>query len=209
MAVFRASQVGRLMAYPDKDKLPDGALTYIHELASQILLDWQPEFCGDEMQKGIQCEDESIELINQVKGKEYKKNTNRITTDLLTGEWDVEDEAESLIIDVKTAYSKKTFPLVMKEGDKKLYEWQLRAYMHLRGLEQASIIYTLVDTPLELIKNWDNPGWHVVSHLPPAYRLTELNIKRDMEKEEMLLNRCKLAKAKLDEVLESKGYIKF
>lgn len=38
--IFRASMVGNLMSYPDKDKLPDGAITELDKMISQQLLNW-------------------------------------------------------------------------------------------------------------------------------------------------------------------------
>jgi hypothetical protein len=194
------------MAYPDKNILPDGAVSYINELASQIILNWQPELDTFAIEKGKQCEDASIALFNSVTGKAYTKNSNRITTDLLTGEWDIEDESESLIIDVKSAYSKKTFPIAIKDGDRKLYEWQLTAYMHLRNLDNSMLAYCLVDTPESLISKKDNEDWHKVSHIPERYRVTTFDMERNKEKEEQLIARCKLAQKRLLEILDSRGY---
>jgi hypothetical protein len=206
MMQFRASSVGKLMAYPDKNILPDGAVSYINELASQIILNWQPELDTFAVEKGKQCEDASIALLNSVTGKAYTKNSNRITTDLLTGEWDIEDESESLIIDIKSAYSKKTFPIAIKDGDRKLYEWQLTAYMHLRNLDNSMLAYCLVDTPESLISKKDNEDWHKVSHIPERYRVTTFDMERNKEKEEQLIARCKLAQKRLLEILDSRGY---
>jgi hypothetical protein len=206
MMQFRASSVGKLMAYPDKNTLPDGAISYINEIASQIILNWQPELDTFAIEKGKQCENESISLLNSFLGKDYTKNSNRITTDLLTGEWDIEDESESLIIDIKSAYSKKTFPIAIKDGDRKLYEWQLTAYMHLRNLDNARLAYCLVDTPEPLISKKDNEDWHKVSHIPERYRVTTFDMERNKEKEEQLIARCKLAQKRLLEILDSRGY---
>jgi hypothetical protein len=194
------------MAYPDKNTLPEGAVSYINELASQIILEWKPELDTFAIEKGKQCEDESIELLNDFLGKAYTKNSTRKTTDLLTGEWDIEDESESLIIDIKSAYSKKTFPIAIKDGDRKLYEWQLTAYMHLRNLDNAMLAYCLVDTPAQLISKKDNEDWHKVSHIPERYRVTTFDMTRDATKEKQLLDRCKLAQKRLLEILESRGY---
>lgn len=206
MMQFRSSSVGKLMAYPDKNTLPDGAVSYINELASQIILNWQPELDTFAIEKGKQCEDDSIALLNSVTGKSYTKNATRKTTDLLTGEWDIEDESESLIIDIKSAYSKKTFPIAIKEGDRKLYEWQLTAYMHLRNLDNAMLAYCLVDTPEPLISKKDNEDWHHVSHIPERYRVTTFQMSRDATKEEQLIARCKLAQMRLVEILDNRGY---
>lgn len=206
MLQFRASAVGKLMAYPERDSLPAGAITAIYEKASQIILDWEPKLDLRIIEKGRKCEDEAISLLNQVKGKNYVKNNTRLTTDLLTGEWDIYCEEEDLIIDIKNAYSKKTFPVFIKEGDKKDYEWQLTAYMALKNASRARIVYALVDTPEELINPHDDIDWHIVSHIDPKSRLTEFNMERCAEREQQLLNRLKLAQVKLKEILEEKDF---
>lgn len=206
MLQFRASGVGKLMAYPERDSLPAGAITAIYEKASQIILDWEPKLDLRIIEKGRVCEDDAIALLNQVKGKNYVKNTTRLTTDLLTGEWDIYCKEEDLIIDIKNAYSKKTFPIFIKEGDKKDYEWQLTAYMALKNASRARIAYVLVDTPEELINPYDDISWHIVSHIDPKNRLTEFNMERCFERERQLLSRVKLAQIKLKEILEEKGF---
>lgn len=206
MLQFRASGVGKLMAYPERDSLPAGAITAIYEKASQIILDWEPKLDLRVIEKGRVCEDEAIGLLNQVKGKNYVKNTIRLTNDLLTGEWDIYCKEEDLIIDIKNAYSKKTFPIFIKEGDKKDYEWQLTAYMALKNASRASIAYVLVDTPEELINPYDDIDWHIVSNIDPKNRLTEFNMERCAEREQQLLNRVKLAQIKLRGILEEKGF---
>ena len=40
--LFRASQVGRLMTYPEKDTLADGAMSLVYEMEKQIMLVWRP-----------------------------------------------------------------------------------------------------------------------------------------------------------------------
>lgn len=206
MLQFRASGVGKLMAYPERDSLPAGAITAIYEKASQIILDWEPKLDLRIIEKGRVCEDEAIALLNQVKGKSYAKNTTRLTTDLLTGEWDIYCKEEDLIIDIKNAYSKKTFPIFIKEGDKKDYEWQLTAYMALKNASRARIAYVLVDTPEELINPYDDISWHIVSHISPKNRLTEFKMERCFDRERQLLRRVKLAQIKLKEILEEKGF---
>lgn len=206
MLQFRASGVGKLMAYPDKNSLPVGAISHIQELASQIILDWQPKLDMHVIEKGRACEQDAIDLLNEVFGKSYQKNKERITTDLLTGEWDIFCELQNLIIDIKNAYSKKTFPMFLKDGDKKLYEWQLVAYMHLKNAGHAQVAYCLVDTPEELISMRDDPDWHLVSYIPPELRVTTFNMERNIEKEEQLLARVKLAQDKLKEMLADKGF---
>lgn len=192
MIMFRASMVGDLMTYPDKDKLPDGAITVLNTMISQELIKWcDNEFDYVTTEKGKICEHESIEIYNEVNDTFYVKNADRITKGILTGECDLLDEKESLVIDIKTAYSKKTYPLILKMS--KLYEWQLRAYMYLYDVNQAELAYCLVNTPQDLILNKDQKHWHVVDDVPVNLRVSSLRIDRDFDKEQQLLNRLVLA----------------
>lgn len=206
MLKFRASMIGKLMAYPDKDTLSAGAMTAIYEKASQIILGWEPKLDMQVIEKGRQCEDDAIELLNSVLGKSYTKNETRLSTDLITGEWDIFDEEENKIIDIKNAYSKKTFPVIITEGDMKLYEWQLTAYMHLKDADKAAIAYCLVDTPEELISRRDDPDWHAVSHIPECDRVTIFEMERCYKKERQMLKKVKLAQGELKRILEERDF---
>ncbi|HCM30556.1 MAG TPA: hypothetical protein DIC32_01940 [Acinetobacter radioresistens] len=206
MIQFKASGVGKLMAYPEKDTLSDGALTHVYELASQILLNWKPALDTYEIEKGRVVEDQTIALYNQVSGNFYVKNNERKKTDLFTGECDINEEDEDLILDIKSSYSKKTFPLILKEGDKKLYEWQLDTYMLLWDRNYAGLVFGLVDTPSHLIKKQDPEDWHIVGHIPPELRITTIFKERDAKREQQLINKTRVAQDVLLEILDKRGY---
>ena len=206
MIQFRASSIGKLMSYPDRDTLADGALTHVYELASQILLDWKPALNTFEIEKGRVVEDQTIALYNQVSGNFYVKNTERKTSDLFTGECDINEEDEDLILDIKSSYSKKTFPLIIREGDKKLYEWQLDTYMHLWDRNHAGLVFGLVDTPSHLIKKQDPEDWHIVGHILPELRVTTIFKERDAKREQQLINKTRVAQDVLCEILDKRGY---
>lgn len=121
MMQIRASSVGHIMAYPENPALSDGAISYIHKLASQIMFEWQDELELNVLRKGIEVEDDSITLLNFVKGKSYVKNKQRLTNDLFTGEWDIYDPDEDAVLDIKSAYSKKSFPIIIKEKDRMVF----------------------------------------------------------------------------------------
>lgn len=198
--IFRASMVGDLMSYPNKDKLPEGAITILDKMVSQKLLNWQDaQLDFFTLQKGIQCEAESIELYNEIKDTFYIKNVERVTMGNLTGECDLLDTGERLVIDIKTAYSKATFPLNLKLS--KLYEWQLRAYMHLYNVNQAELAYCLVDTPQEFIKAKDPTEWHIMSDVQLKLRVSTLRIERDEVKEQQLLKRLQICSQYIKEEL--------
>ena len=206
MIQFRASSIGKLMSYPDRDTLADGALTHVYELASQILLNWKPALNTFEIEKGRVVEDQTIALYNQVSGNFYVKNTERKTSDLFTGECDINEEDEDLILDIKSSYSKKTFPLIIREGDKKLYEWQLDTYMHLWDRNHSGLVFGLVDTPSHLIKKQEPEDWHIVGHILPELRVTTIFKERDAKREQQLINKTRVAQDVLCEILDKRGY---
>jgi hypothetical protein len=197
--MFRASQVGSLMAYPDKDTLPKGAINYLETLVSQHLLNWQDEIDMLALEKGIAVENESIDLFNLVMGKQLSKNTERKDNGLITGECDLLDG--NTIWDIKSSYSKKTHKMFIDLKDNKLYFWQLVSYAELWDIEYAGLARCLVSTPEHLINKRDNPTWHFVDHIEPSYRVTTAKMQVTQEQREQLINRVKLAKNKLDAMI--------
>ena len=199
--LFRASEVGALMVYPDKDKLPAGAMTFIENKASQILLDWREQVDTLPMLKGTQVEDASIALFNEVTGNFFFKNTERKANDFITGECDIFDEDTNTIWDIKSSYSKKTHKIRIDVKENKTYFWQLVSYAELWDAENAGLARCLVDTPEELISSKDDPDWHVVSHINPRFRCAMASMEVTIELREQLMNRVKLAHNKLQEML--------
>jgi hypothetical protein len=207
MKQFRASSLSKIMGYPEKDMLPDGAITEIAKIASQIILGWDDdELDVQTVKKGILCEQDSIDLFNHVFGTNYKKNKERVTTDLITGECDIITKEESRVVELKTVWSKETFPLFLDEGGGKKYEWQQRGYMHGYDVNECVLAYALVDTPIELLKPWDDINKHVVSNIKPELRLSWVSLKRDAKKEDQMIRRCQRAQMYLMELLAKKGY---
>lgn len=203
--MFRASQIGRIMGKPDDDKLPDGAITYIKELASQSILEWEDKensFFATE--KGILVEDESIALFNSVTGNFFIKNAERRNNGLITGECDIIEG--DIVWDIKSSYSKKTHELFINLKSNKLYFWQLVSYAELWNVSEAGLAKVLVDTPMGLIDTRkDENDWHIVSHIEPRKRVTYKSMQVTTELKEQLMNRAKLAQNKLNEMLAEYG----
>ena len=147
------------------------------------------------IQKGVECEQKSIELLNNVEfrlSKPYVKNTERKSNEWITGECDIYDPDTKLIRDIKTSWSLATFPLFATNADD--YEWQMRGYMMLWDCDAASVDYCLVDTPEHLI-GYEQRELHIVSHIEPEKRVKSFVYKRDLEKEERIKQRCEQLQA--------------
>jgi len=178
--------------------LSAGAKTVIKSLAKQSVYGYDEQISGKYLDKGIQCEDDSIDLYNAVFFTSHKKNTERKTNDWITGECDLFTPAK--ITDIKSSWSLQTFPALSEDGADKLYEWQGRAYMMLWGVEKFEIAYCLVNTPDDLI-GYERPELHYVEHIAPEHRITTVQYVRDLVLEDKIKNRCTVANEYLDQMI--------
>lgn len=170
-----------------------GAKTYIRELAAQEIFGVDFEVSSKPIEKGIECEDIAIDLLNQVRGLALSKNVERKTNDFITGECDLFDKENRRGHDIKCSWSIATFPISQTDCEDKLYEWQMRGYMALWDADEWEVNYCLVDTPDRLI-SFEPMQLHVVSHLPEWMRVTSWSIKRDLEKEAAIYEKVKHAR---------------
>lgn len=201
--LFRCSSLGKIMTEPrtkSEGILSVGAKTYIRELAQQEILGIEFEFSSKETQKGIEVEQDSIDLLNRVRSLTLAKNTERRSNGLITGECDLFDVDARKGYDLKSSWSAKTFPGWVMDCEDKLYEWQCRGYMVLWDADEWSVAYALVDTPDRLI-GYEPLQMHVVSHIPEHMRLTEWTIKRDSSKEDLIREKVEAAQAYYRQVI--------
>ena len=69
MFLIRASSVGKLMTSAKSKKPEDlsaGAITYCKQLAKEFVYGYRKEINSKYLDKGIICEDQSIQLYNDV-----------------------------------------------------------------------------------------------------------------------------------------------
>ena len=201
---FRCSSLGKLMTEPrskSEGPLSVGAKTYIRELAAQEIFGVDFVVSSKAMEKGIEAEGDSIDLLNSVRGLSLVKNTERRSNDFITGECDLFDASARRGHDIKTSWSIATFPITIADCEDKLYEFQMRGYMALWDAEEWEVDYCLVDTPERLIA-FEPMDLHVVSHLPEWMRVTTWTIKRDLEKEAAIFEKVKAANEYMKLVLQ-------
>lgn len=194
--LIRCSSLGKIMTEPRTKAegiLSVGAKTYIRELAQQEILGVDFEFSSKETQKGIEVEDESIALLNRVRGLSLAKNTERRSNGLITGECDLYDAERKRGHDLKSSWSAKTFPGWVADCEDKLYEWQMRGYIWLWDADEWEVNFALVDTPERLI-GFEPLQMHVVSHIPEHMRLTSWVIQRDFAKERAIVEKVEAAR---------------
>lgn len=197
--LFRASMVGKLMTEPrskSEGPLSQGAKSAIRDIAAQHILSLEFETSSREMEKGIECEPDSIALLNRVRGLALVKNQDRRNDGFVTGECDLYDADRREGYDLKTAWSAATFPILAEDiggSARALYEWQCRAYMALWDAPRWHVAYTLVNTPERLI-GYEPPSLHFFDHIPEHMRLTVWTIERDAAKEAAMREKVKQAR---------------
>lgn len=186
---IRSSALGKIMTNPRKktEVLSAGCKTYIKELVKEDLFNYRTTIDSKYLTKGIDLEDTSINLYNEVHNTLYLKNTERLSNEFITGECDI--NTEDTIIDIKTSWSLETFPPAPEDINNKDYEWQLRAYMWLYDKPKAELAYCMVSTPDYLLKDWDNYKIHKVDKHDPFLRVTTISFERDKDKEQEIMER--------------------
>ena len=171
---WHPSALGKLMTAPKlkSEVLSETAKSEIRKIAKEQFFGFSSSITTKPMMKGKDWEEESIALVNQVRGTFYVKNKERFENEFLTGEPDI--ILDHSIIDIKTSWSLETWPATPHEGMNKDYEWQLMAYCWLLNKSHAELIYCMIDTDDSLLNDWDNRFIHKVSHIDPVKRITVL-----------------------------------
>lgn len=191
--------VGKLMTEPRskaEGPLSQGAKTAIRDIAAQHILGIDFEVSSKEMEKGIECEPDSIALLNRVRGLALVKNEERRNDGFVGGECDLFDPASREGYDLKTAWSAATFPILADDiggSQRNLYEWQCRAYMALWDAPRWNVAYALVNTPERLI-GYEPATMHFFDHIPEHMRLTVWTIERDAAKEAEMREKVRMAR---------------
>lgn len=211
---IRSSAIGKLMASPRNkgEVLSETAKTYIQDLFKENELGIAREFWSRYTDKGLQMEDEAIDFAGQVLGWEFVvKNEESFENDWITGTPDV--LTKTLLADIKCSWDGNTFPLFDTELKNKDYFWQMQGYMWLTGLEQAELVYCLMDTPHQIVEDevrrahWKAglidedidlreavQSQHTFSHLPNNLRIKRFIVEKDEKAIEQIKEKVELAR---------------
>lgn len=118
-----------------------------------------------------------------------------------------------MIIDVKNSWDCFTFPVFNTDLPEKNYYWQVQGYMSLTGKNNAQVIYTLMDTPIEIVEKeiyyklgeeWGETeeaqirAYHTYKNIPVKYRFKAFHVYRNDQDIERINQR----------VIECNTYIK-
>lgn len=186
--------------------LSAGAKTMIESLVRAEVLGYEDSFSSKYTEKGSKVENDSIELYNRRFMAKHVKHKGRRFNDYIQGEPDIITPVK--IIDIKSSWSLKTFPMTAAEAHDPDYEWQVRGYMWLFEREEAEVAFCLVDTPEDLIGYEDRhlhkfERRHLIEHedkkkrepLAEQLRITTVQYRRDRALETRIMRRVMAGRA--------------
>jgi hypothetical protein len=126
-----------------KEELPDGVKTHLDNIFRSAFWGRKRQISTNKMEKGTDCEPDSLQLISDIDGVYYAENTKQFSNDYLTGE---PDNFQFNIKEIKSNYDLESF----ENADlTSLYKWQTRAYEWMCGKTDGELIYCLVNNPIK------------------------------------------------------------
>lgn len=156
--LFRPSMLGDLMSNA-QGKKDTKSLSELGETAKGKLLEIfiekvygrTKDVTNKYMEKGTMQEEESMTLYSRVTGEIFFKNKETLRNEYFVGTPDIIHA--DYILDLKTSWDIHTFFKTKLNPINKNYICQLNAYMDLTNKDSAKLVYTLVNTPENLIED--------------------------------------------------------
>ena len=193
--LIRASSVGYLMTEPvtkaDKEAgiLSKTAQKHLIEVYIAEKYGRKRDIQTKQMKKGIEAEQESIDLLSIYLKLPFSKNEERFKNDYITGLPDIING--DTIIDIKSSYDLWTFLGNIPDKLDNLYYWQMQSYMWLTGTTKAIITYCLVNTPESIIqqeKYYLLKKMDVISEESPEFIQEAMKIEFNMTFDDILMD---------------------
>jgi len=147
----------------------------------------------------------AIEFLSTQWFANFQKSESSLSYGAMVGHPDIEDEESRMIVDIKCSWSKKTFPKLPMFIDNSTYEWQGKLYLYMKSKMTGQdwrtfgLAYVLMNTPEELVPEWEQDDLHYVEHLDPKYRITYVEYELTDADINKIESRLKLALKYADE----------
>lgn len=165
LTVNMEAELEKLLYKQAHPELPQGAKSYCEKWLKEQMYDRRKNFQNRYLDKGIQCEDESIAYAAEHLGwGEVQKNEEWFSDDYMEGTPDIITELTDdegllrIVIDMKNVWDCFTMPLFEDEIPTEGYAVQLQVYMHLvseaygTDFNDAILCYALMSAPLNVME---------------------------------------------------------
>ena len=154
-------------------ELSVGAKTLVEEYVDRKVYRYENNFSSPITEKGWAVEVDSINVYNNVFGTKHKKLEKgdqyySIEYDILCGHPDIVDCERRRVIDIKSSWTKKTFPKTPEKAYDLGYQWQVKLYLYMlskiTGEEwrHGEVAHVLVSTPETIKPEWESESLHFV-----------------------------------------------
>jgi hypothetical protein len=214
------AEIVQLEKVKDQVELSESAITLLKEMYWTLEHGITPkEIYNKYLQKGIEAEDQSIRLAQEVNNWAIQgKNEELLENEYLTGTPDL--IYPDFIPDIKTPYTAFSFPKFDSELKESRYYWQIQSYLALSGASRGAVVYCLVDTPEILVQDeiyayarnnglietppeveLDIRHAHNYSRLPKHLRVKTFYIDRDQEAIDRIYQRVEDCRKYYNEIL--------
>lgn len=206
-----------------KPELPAGAKTYCKKWLKQsvAMYNRRVEMSTKYTEKGLIVEDHAIDFISEKLNLGFvMKNEVRKENDYMTGCCDIDVPSRSLIIDNKSSWDFDTFPIFETKVPDSGYADQGQSYMELYNRDHFWLVYTLMDTPINIIqrecKYYSNQmGYGEItedllkefvarmtySDVPDELKIKVFKIERDQSFPARVENRVKMCRTYLKQLI--------
>ncbi len=205
---FRCHTLGNFLTDPvaKADPLSKTTLSFLREEWIKVVYGREKILSNKYLDKGVQVESDSLDLVKEVTGEKYFKNQKELSNEHIIGIPDVIEKEE--IIDIKSSWDIWTFASVDEKKAKNDYYGQILGYMMLLGVKKARLMYCLVNTPEEIINDemykasYKNPELstsneaakefrknYIFDDIPAKDRLKVFEFEYDEEVADKLINR--------------------
>jgi hypothetical protein len=151
----QAEELNRLIKKRDNPELSQTCKTYLIECYVSEVYGREKDVYSKYMEKGLEVEEDAITLYSLIKKHFFKKNTERLYNNYISGEPDIFEGQDiyhaTHVIDTKSSWDLFTYYAAKLAPINTNYEWQGLGYMYLTGSEGFTLAYCLIDTPETLI----------------------------------------------------------
>ena len=150
---IRCSAIGKIMtnARSKTETLSKTTKSFLEEWSKEQIYNRRKEIFSKYLDKGNAVEVDSLNFIaKELDYNSLEQNEQSFENGFLTGTPDA--ILDDHIIDVKNSWDCFSFPLYFNSVPNKDYYWQAQGYMALTDIDRYKLIYTLMDTPEELIQ---------------------------------------------------------
>lgn len=186
---IRCSKIGEIMSNAKvKGELSAACKTHLHTWYANE----NEEIYSKYIEKGNAVEDDLIDFMAEQLGFGMaEKNKISVSDEYIQGTCDV--ALLDTIVDVKSAWNRKTLHQQVVDGLDKDYEWQLLGYCHLYKKSNGILFFGLMNTP-----ETNRSDEVIYDDMPANERWHAYNVPFDAERINLVIERVKQCRVYLE-----------